>query len=65
VSNGLTLCAVHKGAFKVKLSDSLNCGAQAQTFFFDFENKSIRLPKKNNWMPNVGYLHWHQKEVFK
>lgn len=76
VSNGLTLCAVHhkafdKGAFsitgdfKVKLSDSLNGGEQAQRLFFEFEGQSIRLPKKENWMPNVGHLNWHQKEVFK
>jgi putative restriction endonuclease len=76
VSNGLTLCAVHhkafdKGAFsitedfKIKLSDSLNGGEQAQRLFFDFENKLIRLPKKDNWMPNIGHLNWHQKEVFK
>ncbi|WP_435237535.1 phosphorothioated DNA-binding restriction endonuclease [Psychromonas sp. PT13] len=76
VSNGLTLCAVHhkafdKGAFsitadfKVKLSDSLNGGEQAQRLFFDFEDKLIRLPKKDSWMPNVGHLNWHQKEVFK
>jgi len=76
VSNGLTLCEVHhkdfdKGAFsitddfKVKLSDSLNGGPQVQLLFFDFEDKQIRLPKKKNWMPNVDYLNWHQKEVFK
>lgn len=76
MSNGLTLCAVHhkaydKGAFsitedfKVKLSDSLNGGEQAQRLFFDFENKLILLPKKDKWMPNVGHLKWHQKEVFK
>ncbi len=76
VSNGLTLCAVHhkafdKGAFsitedfKVKLSDSLNGGEQAQRLFFDFEDKPIRLPKRENWMPNVGHLSWHHKEVFK
>ncbi|MGY5450543.1 phosphorothioated DNA-binding restriction endonuclease [Agarivorans sp. MS3-6] len=76
VSNGLTLCAVHhkafdKGAFsiaedfKVKLSESLNGGEQAQRLFFDFEDKLIRLPKRDKWLPNVGYLNWHQKEVFK
>ncbi len=76
VTNGLTLCAVHhkafdKGAFsitedfKVKLSDSLNGGEQAQRLFFDFECKLIRLPKKDNWMPNIRHLNWHSREVFK
>ncbi|WP_057831072.1 phosphorothioated DNA-binding restriction endonuclease [Colwellia sp. TT2012] len=76
VSNGLTLCAVHhkafdKGAytitedFKIKLSESLNGGVQVERLFFDFEGKAIRLPIKDNWLPNVQYLNWHQKEVFK
>jgi len=51
--------------FKVKLSDSLNGGVQAQRLFFDFEDKLIRLPKKDSCMPNVERINWHQKEVFK
>lgn len=76
VSNGLTLCAVHhkafdKGAFTIredftiKLSESLNGGEQAQRLFFDFENKIINLPQKDEWLPNMEYLNWHQKEVLK
>jgi len=76
VTNGLTLCAVHhkafdKGAFsitedyKIKLSDSLNGGEQAQRLFFNYENNQIVLPKKDKFLPNLGYLNWHQNEVFK
>jgi putative restriction endonuclease len=75
VNNGLTLCAVHhkafdKGAFsitedyKVKLSDSLNGGIQTEKLFFDFDDKLLRLPKKDNMLPDLGYLDWHRSEVF-
>jgi len=76
VNNGLTLCANHHKAFdkgvfsitedfKIKLSGGLNGGAQVQRLFFDFEDKSIRLPKKDKWLPSVEHLYWHRNEVFK
>ena len=75
--NGLCLNSIHDKAFdkgfitidfdyKVKVSKYFNDFKKEQnvkTFFLDFENKEIFLPKR--FLPNKDFLEYHHNNIFK
>jgi putative restriction endonuclease len=74
VKNGLALCAIHhkaldKGAigftpnYRVKLSSKLNL-SNGIDMFFRFENQLMNLPRKEENLPDLEMLSWHDREVF-
>lgn len=76
VSNGLCLCSIHhkaldKGAItitpemKVNVSKSLNGSSTVAQLIWDFENKTIRLPRKHTHHPLEAHLEWHFENVFR
>lgn len=73
--NGLALCSLHhklldRGAlgisneFKVIVSDKANGYIGFQEWLLDFEGKELRMPQKESFMPDVGFMEWHVREVF-
>lgn len=74
-NNGLALCSLHhklldRGAlaisknYKVIVSDKANGHAGFKEWLIDFENKKIKLPRKDIYIPDVSFTEWHIREVF-
>jgi len=75
-NNGLALCSLHHKAFdkgaigldsnlKLVVSNMLNGGGIAESFFYEFEGKKIYEVRNPVWLPQDSFLEWHQTEVFK
>lgn len=73
--NGLALCSLHhklldRGAlgvsnkFTVIVSDKANGYGGFQEWLMDFEGKELSAPKRDIYMPDVGFTSWHIREVF-
>ncbi len=76
VPNGLALCSLHHKALdrggisisddlKVLVSSELHGREAAKTWFLEYAGKQIRDPRDNQNRPNLEYLDWHRREVFR
>ncbi|UCZ78384.1 HNH endonuclease [Pectobacterium carotovorum] len=76
VTNGLALCSVHHSAFdigvigiddsmKLMVSEGVNGSKIVERLFWDFEGKSLFLPKKREYYPLDRFVEWHRGQVFK
>jgi putative restriction endonuclease len=74
-NNGLALCSLHhklldRGAlglsneFKVIVSDKANGYNGFKEWLTDFDGKEIQVPRKDIYMPDIGFIEWHIREVF-
>jgi putative restriction endonuclease len=74
-NNGLALCSLHhklldRGAlglsneFKVIVSDKANGYNGFKEWLTDFDGKEIQAPRKDIYMPDIGFIEWHIREVF-
>ena len=75
--NGLALCALHHklfdlGGFMVLpdtyvmvVSQSLVGSAQAKDKMLSYHGAGIILPQSKAYLPQMDFLHWHKKQVFK
>jgi putative restriction endonuclease len=74
-SNGLALCVLHHktfdlGAFTVAggvllVSDLANGTSGFQESLMRYHGKPVRMPQRPEWVPELGHLAWHGREVFK
>ncbi|QIQ21013.1 phosphorothioated DNA-binding restriction endonuclease [Zophobihabitans entericus] len=76
VDNGLALCSIHHSAFdmgaiglnsglKLLVSSGVNGNEIVDKLFWNFEGKSIFIPKeKKDWLQNK-FVEWHHEQVFK
>lgn len=76
VSNGIALCSIHhkaldRGAitldshFKVKVSPAVTGGELVKKLIWNFDGKSIQLPRQLYHYPAPSMVEWHVREVFK
>ena len=79
VPNGLALCGFHHKAFdrgvwglkqnesefKVIVSDDLNGQSKSINLLLDFQDQTIRLPKRQELYPDKRFIQWHRDEVFR
>ena len=79
VSNGLALCVFHHKAFDrgafgiepsrdkyvVKLSEDFNGGGPASEWLRNSHGHELRLPFKQEQMPDSNCVEWHRANVFK
>lgn len=76
VSNGIALCSIHhkvldRGAitldsnFEVKVSPAVTGGEFVERLIWDFDGKSIQLPRDIYQYPSENVIEWHVNEVFK
>ena len=77
VPNGLALCALHHKAFDrggISLSDDYRLlvspalhgqGGAWQNWFSNLEAQRMRLPRHSGHAPNIEYLAWHRRHVFR
>mgnify|MGYP000577910875 FL=1 len=74
-NNGMALCSLHhklldRGAlgfsndFKIIISDKANGYNGFKEWLTDFEGKEIQAPRKDIYMPDIGFTEWHIREVF-
>ncbi len=75
-ANGLALCVLHHkvfdlGAFTVSprlqvlVSEKANGSDGLQETLLRFHGASLREPQRPDAVPNVQYLKWHEREVFR
>lgn len=75
VPNGLYLCSLHhklfeRGAFaltkelRVEVSAEVN-GENAEEVLHRHHNRSITLPPRAEQRPNVEFVEWHRRQVFR
>lgn len=75
-SNGLALCSIHhklfdRGAFTlskdliIEVSELVNGANGCQEWLLSFHGKGIKKPQNLNNIPNITFLSWHRKEVFR
>lgn len=79
VPNGLALCGFHHKAFDrgawgleprgsgytIKVSSDVNGNDSAVALLLDFEDENIRLPRRKEHVPDLCYVEWHSKQVFR
>lgn len=76
INNGLALCSLHHSAFdmgvigldsglNILISEGVNGNDIVEKLFWDFEGKSIRLPKMKEDYLHDGFVEWHLREVFR
>ncbi|MGR5117305.1 phosphorothioated DNA-binding restriction endonuclease [Vibrio astriarenae] len=76
VSNGIALCSIHhkaldRGAitldsdFRVNVSPAVTGGVLVERLIWDFEGKSIGLPRESFHYPAESMVEWHVREVFR
>ena len=77
VPNGLALCVLHHKAFDrggISLSDDYRLlvspalhgqGSAWQNWFSNLESQSMRRPRYSKNDPNLEYLAWHRRHVFR
>ncbi len=51
--------------FKVNVSPAVTGGELVERLIWDFEGKSIRLPRESFHYPAENVVEWHVREVFK
>ena len=70
MSNGIPLCSIHhkaldRGAitldsdFRVKVSPAVTGGVLVERLIWDFEGKSIGLPRESFHYPAESMVEWH------
>jgi putative restriction endonuclease len=76
VSNGLALCTIHHKALDrgaIGLSKDLTVLISAEIhgsngfseWFLNYKGKKINSPTRLEWQPELDFINWHLKEVFK
>ncbi len=76
VPNGIALCSIHHKAFdrgaialdsdlKITVSSMVNGGELVERLIWDFQGKSIKLPREALYYPSMEMIEWHVREVFK
>lgn len=74
-SNGLALCTMHhklldRGALAITEQLTVIVSENASGYFgyqewlMDFEGKELRMPKQDEYMPDIRFTKWHVQEVF-
>jgi len=74
-SNGLALCSLHhklldRGALAISneltiiISEKANGYIGFKEWLLDFEGKALRMPQKEEFMPDARFTEWHVREVF-
>lgn len=74
-NNGMALCSLHhklldRGAlglshdYKIIVSNKANGYGGFKEWLTDFEGKEILAPRKDIYMPDIGFAKWHIREVF-
>ncbi len=74
--NGLALCSLHhklfdRGAFtlsdrlEIMVSDEANGSVGFQEWLMDFHGQKINYPQRQSYYPEVEFISWHVREVFK
>ncbi len=76
VPNGIALCSIHhkaldrgaitlNGDLKINVSSMVNGGELVERLIWDFQGKSIKLPRETINYPSLKMVEWHIREVFK
>ncbi len=76
VPNGIALCSIHHKAFdrgaialdsdfKINVSSMVKGGELVERLIWDFQGKSIKLPREALYYPSAKMIEWHVREVFK
>ncbi|MEZ8585738.1 restriction endonuclease [Vibrio cyclitrophicus] len=76
VSNGIALCSIHHKALdrgvitfnselKVMVSPGVTGGVMVERLIWEYESKSIALPRDRINYPKDNMIEWHVREVFK
>lgn len=76
INNGLALCSIHHSAFdmgaigldsnlKLLVSGGVNGNSIVEKLFWNFEGKSILLPKVQEDYLHDKFIEWHLREVFR
>ncbi|HHY0606754.1 TPA: phosphorothioated DNA-binding restriction endonuclease [Vibrio parahaemolyticus] len=76
VSNGIALCSIHHKALdrgvitfnselKVMVSPGVTGGAIVERLIWEYDSKSIALPRDRVNYPKDNMIEWHVREVFK
>lgn len=74
--NGLALCSMHhkmfdRGAFtiehdmSIKVSEYVAGNYGLEEWLMRFSGQKLQLPRSSNYFPDVKFLQWHFKEVFR
>lgn len=74
--NGLALCSMHhkmfdRGAFtithdmSIKVSEYVAGNYGLEEWLIRFSGQKLQLPRSSNYFPDVNFLQWHFKEVFR
>lgn len=75
-NNGLALCSMHhklldRGALAISETLTVMVSENASGYFgyqewlLDFEGKELRMPKRDEYLPDVRFTKWHVREVYK
>jgi len=74
--NGIALCTMHhklfdRGAFtldrdyQVEVSEYVHGGKGLHEWLLDFYGQPIHFPQRETYYPDMEYIQWHVREVFK
>jgi len=74
--NGIALCTMHhklfdQGAFtldnnyQVQVSEYVNGGKGLDEWLLTYHDKPIHFPRREKYYPEIEYVQWHVREVFK
>lgn len=75
-NNGLALCSMHhklldRGALAISEQLTVMVSENASGYFgyqewlLNFEGKEIRMPKREEYLPDTQFIKWHVREVFR